>query len=49
MLNVYNGNTLLDINGESVVELPDWFEALNMDYRYQLTAIGAPGPKSLHR
>ena len=24
--------------------LPDWFEALNRDFRYQLTAIGAPGP-----
>ena len=26
------------------VELPDYFQALNGDYRYQLTAIGAPGP-----
>ena len=24
--------------------LPDYFEVLNRDYRYQLTAIGAPGP-----
>jgi len=24
--------------------LPDYFEALNRDFRYQLTAIGAPGP-----
>jgi hypothetical protein len=24
-----------------------WFEPLNRDYRYQLTAIGAPGP-NLH-
>jgi hypothetical protein len=23
---------------------PDWFSALNKDFRYQLTAIGAPGP-----
>ncbi len=44
MLNVYNGNATLDGNGESMVALPDWFEALNKDFRYQLTAIGAPGP-----
>ena len=23
---------------------PNYFEALNQDFRYQLTAIGAPGP-----
>ena len=27
-----------------VVQLPAWFEALNGDFRYQLTSIGAPGP-----
>jgi len=44
MMNVYNGNALLDANGEAVVELPDYFEALNRDFRYQLTPVGAPGP-----
>ncbi|KPL08107.1 hypothetical protein AMJ85_08840 [candidate division BRC1 bacterium SM23_51] len=44
MMNVYNGCVVLDGNGEAVVTLPDWFEALNKDFRYQLTAIGAPGP-----
>lgn len=39
-MNVYNGNIVLDGNGEAVVELPDWFEALNTDFRYQLTCIG---------
>jgi hypothetical protein len=34
----------LDANGEAVVTFPDWFEALNREFRYQLTAIGAPGP-----
>jgi hypothetical protein len=29
-----------DANGEAVVELPDWFEALNRDFHYQLTVIG---------
>jgi hypothetical protein len=44
MMNVYNGNVLLDGSGEAWIELPEWFEALNRDFRYQLTAIGAPGP-----
>ncbi|MBK9118028.1 MAG: hypothetical protein IPM18_00250 [Phycisphaerales bacterium] len=44
MMNIYNGTVLLDRNGEAVVVLPDWFEALNAEYRYQLTAIGAPAP-----
>jgi hypothetical protein len=44
MMNVYNGNAMLDANGEAIIQLPDWFEALNRDFRYQLTALGAPGP-----
>jgi hypothetical protein len=44
MMNVYNGNVTLDANGRATVELPEYFEALNRDFRYQLTAVGAPGP-----
>jgi len=44
MMNVYNGTVGLDGNGRATVELPDWFEALNRDFRYQLTAIGGPAP-----
>ncbi len=44
MMNVYNGNVTLDANGEAWVELPDWFEALNKDFRYQLTCIGGFAP-----
>ena len=40
MMNIYNGNVLLDANGTATVVLPDWFEALNKDFRYQLTCIG---------
>ena len=40
MKNVYDGVTTLDSNGEATVELPEWFEALNKDFRYQLTCIG---------
>jgi hypothetical protein len=43
-MNVYNGNATLDENGEVWVQLPDYFEALNRDFRYQLTPIGGPGP-----
>jgi hypothetical protein len=44
MMDIYNGNVILDAHGEAVIQLPNWFEALNRDFRYQLTAIGAPGP-----
>jgi hypothetical protein len=47
MMNIYNGNVTLDGSGQATVELPDWFEAVNGDFRYQLTAVGAPGP-NLH-
>ena len=42
VLNLYSGNVVLGSNGEAIVTLPDWFGALNRDFRYQLTAIGAP-------
>ena len=44
MKNVYDGVIELDREGECVIMMPEWFGALNMDFRYQLTAIGAPGP-----
>jgi hypothetical protein len=40
MMNVYNGNAETDETGFATVTLPDWFEALNRDFRYQLTVIG---------
>jgi len=47
MMNIYTGNAILDNSGEAVISLPKWFEALNADFRYQLTAIGAAAP-NLH-
>lgn len=44
MMNVYNGNVTLDEQGEAWVELPEWFEALNREFRYQLTCIGGFAP-----
>ena len=40
MMNVYNGNITTDRHGVATVVLPDYFEALNRDFRYQLTVIG---------
>ncbi|HSZ03525.1 MAG TPA: hypothetical protein VK788_28775 [Terriglobales bacterium] len=40
MMNVYNGNITTDRHGLATVSLPDYFEALNGDFRYQLTVIG---------
>jgi hypothetical protein len=42
MMNVYNGNATTDGSGHAIVTLPDWFQTLNADFRYQLTAIGQP-------
>ena len=47
MKNVYDGVIALDSAGEASVVLPKWFESLNRDFRYQLTAIGGPAP-NLH-
>jgi hypothetical protein len=47
MMNIYTGTVLMDLGGSAIVSLPDWFEAVNGDFRYQLTAIGAPAP-NLH-
>ncbi len=44
MKTIYDGVAVLDRDGKAVVKLPDWFEALNGDFRYQLTALNAPGP-----
>ena len=40
MMNIYNGNVTTDAEGNATVQMPDWFEALNRDFRYQLTVIG---------
>ncbi|MFH1373234.1 MAG: hypothetical protein ABII79_05520 [bacterium] len=44
MKNVYDGVVELDPKGEAIVELPEYFEALNKDFRYQLTCIGGYAP-----
>jgi hypothetical protein len=40
MMNIYNGNIITDNNDEAIVQLPEYFSALNKDFRYQLTVMG---------
>jgi hypothetical protein len=42
MMDIYNGNVITDGSGRAIITLPEWFEALNRDFRYELTAIGRP-------
>jgi hypothetical protein len=44
MMNVYNGVATLDARGSVWITLPEYFEALNQDFRYQLTSMGKPQP-----
>jgi trimeric autotransporter adhesin len=44
MMNIYNGVATLDAHGAVWITLPTYFEALNRDFRYQLTSIGKPQP-----
>jgi len=39
MMNIYNGNVTTDKNGKAVIKLPGYFEAENIDFKYQLTII----------
>ncbi|MEI7736522.1 MAG: hypothetical protein WCI49_13715, partial [Ferruginibacter sp.] len=40
VINFYSGNISTDANGKAIVKLPDYFESINKDFRYQLTVIG---------
>lgn len=44
MKNVYDGVVRLDAKGAATIAMPDWFDALNRDFRYQLTAHGSFSP-----
>ncbi len=43
MLNIYNGNIVTDAEGNATIEMPSYFEALNMNFQYHLTVIGGFG------
>ena len=38
-MNAYSGNVLTDARGYATVQLPDYFDSINRDFRYQLTVI----------
>lgn len=40
MISVLSGNVTTDGKGEAIITLPDYFQAANGDFRYQLTVIG---------
>ena len=44
MLDVYRGHVTLDADASATVQLPPYFQALNRDFDYQLTPVGAPMP-----
>lgn len=45
MKNYYDGVAIADAAGEAVVTLPEWLEALNEQFRYQLTPLNGPAPE----
>lgn len=44
MKDIYDGTVILNASGEAEIHLPVWFEALNRDFRYQLSCIGSAAP-----
>ncbi|MBV6503046.1 MAG: hypothetical protein AKCLJLPJ_01109 [Fimbriimonadales bacterium] len=38
-MNAYSGNVVTDARGYATVPLPDYFDSINRDFRYQLTVI----------
>jgi hypothetical protein len=47
MKNIYDGVVVLNENSRAEVKLPNRFETLNEDFRYQLTTLGCSAP-NLH-
>ncbi|MDG1334074.1 MAG: hypothetical protein P8P74_17190 [Crocinitomicaceae bacterium] len=44
VLNMYRGTVAFDANGEAKVTMPDYFDAVNANFSYQLTPIGGYAP-----
>ncbi len=42
--NIYDGIATLNENGEAIIKLPDYFMALNKDFRYQFMGMGEASP-----
>lgn len=44
VLNIYRGTVAFDADGNAIVQLPNWFDAVNKNASYQLTPIGGYAP-----
>ena len=44
MMNIYDGIINTDSSGFATIKMPSYFESLNKEFRYQLTAIGCASP-----
>jgi len=44
VLNLYRGNAILNNQGEAVVDLPEYFAAVNKNFSYALTPVGNACP-----
>lgn len=44
ILNLYRGTETFDSSGQAIVQLPDYYEAININPSYQLTPVGAAMP-----
>lgn len=44
VLNMYRGTIAFNENGEATVKMPDYFDAVNANFSYQLTPIGGYAP-----
>lgn len=44
VLNMYRGTAPFDANGEAIVTMPNYVEAVNTNYSYQLTPVGGFAP-----
>ncbi len=44
VINMYRGNATFDSNGEVIVEMPHYFDAINRNFSYQLTCVGGYAP-----
>ncbi|MFT5779859.1 MAG: hypothetical protein ACI837_002818 [Crocinitomicaceae bacterium] len=40
VLNIYRGNAVFAENGEAIIELPDYYDAINTNPSYNLTPVG---------
>jgi hypothetical protein len=45
VLNIYRGNVELDDEGNAQVQLPEYFESININFSYHLTPIGSAMPQ----